>query len=510
MNKNEHTSEAAPLTFPVLDKRRAGLLLHPTSLPGGVGTGDLGPNAYRFVDFLASCDFTVWQMLPVNPTHGNLSPYACQSIHAGNTRLISLELLESQGWLKKGTEPPPAADADEHDAFLYRKARLREGHAGFLRAATPKDREAYEEFKAKRAYWLENYALFQALQDEYEGGPWWEWEPALRDREPAALEEARTRLAAPLEQYRFEQFLFFRQWLALKRYANEHGILLFGDMPIFVAENSTAVWARRHYFRLDEEGRPLVVAGVPPDYFSATGQRWGNPLYNWERMREDDFWWWRERVRNHLLLFDLVRIDHFRGFEAHWEIQGTADTAIHGYWVKGPGQELFEILRREFHPLRLVAEDLGTITPEVTALRDQFELPGMKVLQFAFDRNPDNPYLPHNHVPNSVVYTGTHDNNTTAGWFDELSREERLYVCSYLGVNESEMPWALVRSALMSVAELAIVPMQDILGLGAGSRMNTPGVAEGNWRWRFQWAQIPAGLEARMRGLIRLYGRSPS
>lgn len=490
----------------VLDRRRAGLLLHPTSLPGNSDTGDLGPNAYQFVDFLASCGFSVWQMLPVNPTHGNLSPYACQSIHAGNANLISLELLAAEGWLKKHDDEALAAE----QPIVYRRARLREAHAGFLRSASAANRQAYAAFKAKRAYWLENHALFQALQEAYNGAPWWEWATPLRDRDPQALEQARGRLAQAIEQHRFEQFVFFRQWLALKRYANDRGILLFGDIPIFVAENSTAVWARRHYFRLDEQGRPLVVAGVPPDYFSATGQRWGNPLYDWERMRQDNFWWWRERVKNHLLLFDLVRIDHFRGFEAHWEIGGTEQTAVKGQWVKAPGEELFSTLQREFHPLRLVAEDLGTITPEVTDLRDRFGFPGMKILQFAFDGNPDNPYLPHNHVPNSVVYTGTHDNNTTVGWYQELPSETRRYVREYLGESTVDVAWLLLRTAFMSVAKLAVVPMQDVLGLGAESRMNTPGIDEGNWRWRFEWAQVPADLASRVHRVVRLYGREVS
>jgi 4-alpha-glucanotransferase len=481
------------------------VLLHPTSLPGDLDTGDLGPSAYQFVDLLAVSGCTVWQMLPVNPTHGNLSPYACQSIHAGNVRLISLQVLEAEGWLEKDDDVGAHLAAQGPSA--YRCSRLAQARVGFLAVASPMDRTAYEEFKAKGAYWLENYALFQALQEEYVGAPWWEWPPALRDREPRALEDARIRLAEAMEQHRFEQFVFFRQWRALKRYANDRGILLFGDMPIFVAENSTAVWARRHYFRLNDVGRPLVVAGVPPDYFSATGQRWGNPLYDWDRMRQDDFWWWRERVKNHLILFDLVRIDHFRGFEAHWEICGTEETALKGQWVKAPGLELFTTLQNAFDPLRLVAEDLGTITPEVTALRDRFKFPGMKVLQFAFDGNPDNPYLPHNHVPNSVVYTGTHDNNTTLGWYQELSGKERSYFLDYLGDQAAEIPWAMVRTALMSVAKLAILPMQDVLGLDADGRMNTPGVDEGNWRWRFSWQEIPADLTSRMHHVIRLYGR---
>ena len=486
----------------VLDRRRAGLLLHPTSLPGGHGNGDLGPDAYRFVDFLCECGFTVWQMLPINPTHGNLSPYATQSIHAGSPNLISLTLLEARGWLR-----PDSSKRSEHDDPAYRRTRLEEAYAGFSDTATPEERDEYESFLRERGYWLNNYALFQGLKQSQHGAPWWEWPAPFRDRDATALEQARTDLTDLIEQHVFEQFLFFRQWRALKKYANERGVLLFGDMPVFVADNSTAVWARRHYFRLDREGRPEVVAGVPPDYFSATGQRWGNPHYNWQRMQQDDFWWWRERVKNHLELFDIVRVDHFRGFEAYWEIPASEPTAMNGRWVRAPGEELFATLQRQFHPLPLVAEDLGIITPEVTALRERFNIPGMKVLQFAFDGGADNPYLPHNHEANSVVYSGTHDNNTTLGWFEELPPKSRSYVCNYLGVTPAAMPWAMMRVALSSVSRLAVLTMQDILSLGAQHRMNKPGTVEGNWRWRFEWRQLSPDIEMRLRRLISLYGR---
>jgi 4-alpha-glucanotransferase len=489
-------------SYPVLDRRRAGILLHLTSLPGGYGNGDLGPHAYRFVDFAAACGFSVWQTLPLGPTDGGLSPYSCQSIYAGNPRLISLELLVQQGWLE------PDSGVVSRDPAAYRRARLRQARAGFLHSASAAHREEYRSFTAQQAYWLNNHAMFQAIKEAQGGGAWWEWPKPLRHRDPDALQEARVSLADSIEQHRFEQFLFFQQWLALKRYANQQGILLFGDMPIFVAEDSVTVWARWHYFRLNAEGRPQVVAGVPPDYFSATGQRWGNPHYDWEQMQRDNFKWWRERLRNQLLLFDLIRIDHFRGFEAIWEIDGREETAVNGRWVKVPGKELFQALQQEFRTLPVVAEDLGIITPEVNSLRDYFGFPGMRVLHFAFDDSPDNPYLPHNHVANCVVYAGTHDNNTTLGWFSELTPKNRAYVCEYLGISNPEtMPWPVVRSLYASVAKLAVVTMQDILGLEAKHRMNVPGVAQGNWQWRFSWDQIAVGTEAKLRHLARLYGR---
>ena len=475
----------------ILDKRRAGVLLHPTSLPGG----DLGPNAYRFADFLAQAGFSVWQMLPLGPTrHDDASPYNCLSAHAGNPRLVSPGRIGEWGWL----EPATAGDGREalHHAFR-----------AFGSRASGEERAAYEAFRESEQAWLEDYALFEALRKEHHGLAWWEWPPALRDRGPDALGQARARLAADIEEVRFEQFVFARQWRELKAYANERGVLLFGDMPIFVAHDSTEVWAHREYFLLDAAGQPLMVAGVPPDYFSATGQRWGNPLYDWERMRADGFRWWTIRLRTELQRFDLIRVDHFRGFEACWEIPAAAATAENGRWAKAPGRELFAALTRELGALPLVAEDLGFITPAVHALREQYGFPGMKILQFAFDSGPDNPYLPHNHSADCVVYTGTHDNDTTRAWFEDLPPEKQLAVVEYLGYRHEPMPWPLIRAALMSVARLAVLPLQDILGLGRGQRMNTPGTTSGNWRWRFEWDQLTEDVGAKLKRLIALYGR---
>lgn len=480
--------------------RRAGILLHPTSLPGSAA-GALGAGARRFVDFLAAAGVSVWQMLPLGPTHADLSPYQCTSVHAGNPRLICLHGLAERGWLEHlpapRVEPPP----DWH------AVQLKAAHAGFRERAQADDRHAFEAFSERHCAWLDDFALYEALRGEHGRRGWSDWPVALRDREPEAIVAARTRLAPVIAQVRFEQFVFFTQWHALRDYAARRGILLFGDMPIFVAYDSAEVWAHREYFRVDTEGRLEVVAGVPPDYFSATGQRWGNPHYRWDRIEQDGFRWWIDRMRTQRELFDLIRIDHFRGFEAHWEIPAHAETAVDGQWVKGPGERLFQALLDTFHDLPLIAEDLGIITAEVDALRVRFGLPGMKILQFAFGGAADNPYLPHNHERLSVVYTGTHDNDTSLGWYAGLDQATCAHLHEYLGHPHESMPWPLIRAAFASVAALAVVPLQDVLALGSEHRMNTPGVTEGNWRWRFHWDQLPEELAEKLRGLAALYGR---
>ncbi len=485
----------------VLAGRRAGVLLHPTSLPGGRDGGDLGKEAYRFVDFMVASGLSVWQMLPLGPTHGDLSPYQCLSVHAGNPSLISFERLVEWGWLAPDAMPADCAIPAQRDACLQLCLN------GFQRNADGEERAAYKAFMSEHAHWLEDYALYQAIRIDQQGRSWIDWPAALRDRDAKAIKEAARRLAATMERVRFEQFLFFRQWHQLRDYANERQVLLFGDIPIFVAHDSAEVWAHRENFAVDECGAPLTVAGVPPDYFSETGQRWGNPHYRWDHLQEQGFRWWVERIATQLDLFDLVRIDHFRGFEAYWEIAADTETAIDGRWVKAPGEDLFEALEAGFDPLPLVAEDLGTITPEVDELRKRFGLPGMKILQFAFDGDPKNVYLPPHHEVNSVVYTGTHDNDTTLGWFQSLSPEEQAAVRGYLGNSPEDMPWLLIRTALMSVADLVLVPMQDWLGQGSEHRMNRPGTEDENWRWRFRWEQIPEGLELRIRHLVEVYDR---
>lgn len=457
-------STAAATGLP-LARRRAGVLLHVASLPGESAAGTLGAAARRFVDLLAEAGFSVWQMLPVGPGD---SPYGSRSTYAGDPRLID-----------------PADGA-------------RRGAA---------HEKAFREFCSAERGWLEDFALFTALNGAHDGCAWWRWPPPLRDRHPAALSRARRAHARTIGRVRREQFRFHRQWQALRDYARERGVMLFGDLPVFVAHGSADVWAHRDYFRLGRDGLPAFVAGVPPDYFTAEGQLWGNPLYDWERLAQDGFSWWVDRVCAQLARFDLLRVDHFRGLEACWEIPADAASARHGRWVKVPGRALFEAIHARCGAGRLIAEDLGIITPEVIALREAFSIPGMLVLQFAFDGSRDNPYLPHNHVRRAVVYTGTHDNDTTAGWWRSLDREVRQRVQAYFGREDPPMPETLVTAAYASVAGLAIVPFQDLLGLGSQARLNTPGTSRGNWSWRFDWAELPAGLAGDQRRLLDEAGR---
>lgn len=486
------------------EQRCAGVLLHPTSLPGAADNGDLGPDAYRFADFLAASGMSIWQILPHGPTHEDLSPYQCLSIHAGNPGWISSTPLIERGWIElsdldyfKSTHPVD-----------WRKACIRKAHEGFQERATESERNEYQVFLSQHDSWLLEFALYIALRAENDQICWASWPQPVRDREQAAIAAARVRLAKEIEQVRFEQFLFFCQWQELKQYANKNGIAIFGDLPIYVAYDSADVWVCREQFDLDQDGQPISVAGVPPDYFSPTGQRWGNPHYHWQKMVSDGFVWWRQRLRTIIELYDFVRIDHFRGFESYWAIPNGAETAATGSWVKAPGDSLFQVLANEFGSLPFVAEDLGIITPEVTALRTKYGLPGMKVLQFAFDGGPQNPHLPHNHERLSVVYTGTHDNNTTLGWFGALSPEKQALVQTYLGHSQAPMPWPMIRAAMASVANITIIPMQDLLELGADCRMNTPAITKGNWRWRFDWEQIGEGTTGRINELVRMYGRT--
>ena len=480
-----------------LDRRRAGVLLHPTSLPGPGPCGSLGPQAHNFVGFLADCGMSVWQMLPVGPPQWGGSPYQTSSAHAGSPRLIALEPLLDRGWLE---------DARADDTAETKLQALRRSWCGFRKHAADADRQALAGFVAENAYWLEDYVLFRALHEERQAC-WWDWPESLRRRDHVALDDARKRLGAELGYIRYEQFLFFSQWQALREHANGMGVRLFGDMPIFVAHDSAEVWAKPHDFDLREDGSLRVVAGVPPDYFSATGQRWGNPLYRWDRVQADGFRFWLDRIRTQMRLFDMVRIDHFRGFESYWEIPAEEDSAVNGRWVKALGDELFERLHQRFGPLPLIAEDLGIITEAVEALRRKYRLPGMKVLQFAFSGDASNPYLPFHHDRDSVVYTGTHDNDTTLGWYLSLSDQERAYVQEYLGHPSEEMPWPLIRCALGSRSHLAILPLQDLLALDGSHRMNVPGTTGDNWNWRFSWDQVRRALPGQLRRLVALYGR---
>ena len=481
---------------PLLKDRRAGVLLHPTSLPGAREQGNLGQDARRFIDFLQAAAVSVWQMLPLGPTHTDRSPYQCMSVHAGNVCLICLDDLVENGWLL--TEM--ARDAPFHEC-------LKQAKSAFDAVAGAAEAEAYAQFRNAHAFWLDPYSLYQAIRQEQGYRPWYQWPEALRDWQRAW--SVRDNYAALADQVCFEQYLFFSQWSALRRYANERGVALFGDLPIYAAHDSADVWSNTALFSVDHTGALELVAGVPPDYFSATGQRWGNPLYRWDILEQQDYGWWVDRFKTQLELFDLLRLDHFRGFEKYWEIPATADTAIDGRWVAGPGAKLFDRLRQVFGDLPLIAEDLGIITPEVDALRLAFDFPGMKILQFAFDGGEDNPYLPHNHERLSVVYTGTHDNDTTLGWFESLDEEGRGKVNSHLAQYQNDIPWQLIEVALDSVAALAIFPMQDLLSLGSAARMNTPGTTENNWHWRFSWSQVQPELATQLRELIKRYDRNP-
>ncbi len=489
------------MTDSLLDQRRAGVLLHLTSLPGTGLQGNMGQQAYHFVDFLAAAGMTVWQVLPLGPAELHGSPYQSDSVHAGNTLLIDLHQLVSDGWL--------AHDPGDHaeQTPQHHKTLLSDAKRGFDQHAGDQDRNSYLEFKTDHAAWLDDYGMYQTIRTLQGGRPWWEWPIKLRGRDPAALAQISAEQALDIEQIRFEQFVFYRQWQRLHSYARQQGIYLFGDVPYYAAHDSVDTWVHPDNFRIGPEGQPQYVAGVPPDAFAATGQRWGNPVYNWDRIAADGFAWWLERIRTCQTMFDMVRLDHFRGFESFWQIPADSPTAERGEWIPAPGEQLLSALQENFPRLPLVAEDLGIITREVRELRDKFHLPGLKVLQFAFDNDSDNPYLLHNHVRNSVVCTGTHDNNTTLGWFIDLDEEKRQHVVDYLAHPGDPMPWPLIRTAMSSVAQLAIIPMQDLLGLDGDHRMNTPGIVGGNWSWRFTWPEVPVDLARELRVMLQSYDR---
>jgi 4-alpha-glucanotransferase len=493
--------------------RSSGVLLHPTSLPGPGGIGELGDHAYRWVDFLVDGGQSLWQVMPLGPTGYGDSPYQSFSSFAGNPLLISLERLHQDGWLTR-------ADLDDLDlredrvdygpVITGRVDRLGRAARAFDARAGGAQRDAFDAFCAREAAWLDDFALFMALKERHGGRAWNEWEPALRDRDGAALAAVAAQSAEVLRRHKLWQHWFHQQWSALRSYANTLGVKVVGDVPIFVAYDSADTWANRELFHLDAAGAPTVVAGVPPDYFSATGQRWGNPLYRWKRMAATGFDWWIRRFRTTLDFVDLVRVDHFRGFAGYWEIPAAEPTAVKGRWVKGPGQPFFDALEAALGELPILAEDLGVITPDVEALRDDNALPGMKVLQFAFAGGADDPYLPHNYTSNALVYTGTHDNDTTVGWYAQAPEEERDLVRRYLARGDETVAWELWRAASASVADLAIAPLQDLLGLGSEARMNTPGVASGNWSWRFRWPDIPDWLAGELRDMAEVYGRVAS
>jgi 4-alpha-glucanotransferase len=479
--------------------RRTGVLLHPTSLPGPAAQGQLNQEAFNFIDFLHDSKVSIWQVLPLGPTHEDGSPYQSYSAFALNPKLLDLTVLKQ--W--------PFLPASELTDCLAGNNPLQAVYHLFMTCADQEQLLRFSHFKSTHQYWLEDYACYCCIKQNHGHTSWVDWPAPLRDREAKALAEFTHKQATEMDIIRFEQFVLYTIWHSIKGYATLKKIALFGDIPIFVAHDSADVWANRSLFHLDAQGSPMTIAGVPPDYFSANGQRWGNPHYCWQAMAKDDYAWWIRRLAHNLLLYDMVRIDHFRGLESFWEIAADEATAINGKWVKAPGKKLLSLFQKHFRALPIVAEDLGIITPEVEALRDHFHLPGMKVLQFAFDSDANNPYLPHNHVKCSVVYTGTHDNNTSAGWFAQLDEATRNYCLAYLNYPKEPMPWPLIQSALASIAQIAIIPMQDLLAGGSEQRMNTPGTTQGNWCWRFQWQQLPKGLSRHIEKLNILYGRNP-
>ena len=498
------------LGFDPLARRSSGVLLHISSLPGPHGSGDLGAEAYHFVDWLARAGQSLWQILPLSPVGPGNSPYHSPSTFAGNPLLVDLDQLQRSGWLA----PQPAAEfeagrCDFERVAPYRMACLQQAWQGFQRQASPEDGAAFARFRLQEAHWLEGYALFMALQQRY-GEAWPQWPSPLARAEVAALAEAAGELAEALGFFSFIQWCFSTQWQRLRHHAHERGIFIVGDVPIFVAHHSADVWLNAEQFDLDALGQPRVVAGVPPDHFSASGQRWGNPLYRWDVMAADGFGWWRDRLAHVLTQVDVARIDHFRGVQSYWEIPAHEPTAAAGNWRPGPGLALFDALNKNqaTSPLPLMAEDLGQITSEVTALRQACGLPGMRVMQFAFGDTPANPYLPHNFDVNTVAYTGTHDNDTTLGWWQTTCERERQAARDYLGpLADTEINWAMLQSLSQSVANTVIFPLQDVLGLGSAHRMNTPGLAHGCWAWRFEWQQVQAQAQ-RLAHLTHAHGRN--
>lgn len=494
--------------------RESGILLHPTSLPGRWGIGDLGAAAYLFVDFLEAAGQHLWQVMPLGPTGYGDSPYQSFSAFAGNPLLISFDLLLEQGLLAEEdlADAPafPAGRVDYGQVIPFKQQVLRRSFARFRAGASPAVQRAYEEFHQQQRDWLDSYALFSALKEHHQGAVWNTWEPAIARREPEAVARWSHQLHEQIAYHIYCQFLFFSQWLNLKQYANERGIRIIGDIPIFVAYDSDDVWANRDMFALDAQGNPTVVAGVPPDYFSATGQLWGNPLYRWDVLARRGYDWWIARFRATLTLVDIARIDHFRGFAAYWEVPAHEPTAINGRWVTGPGARLFEAVGQALGRLPIIAEDLGLITPDVEELRDQFNFPGMKVLQFAFGGDADNPYLPHNYERSCIAYSGTHDNDTTIGWWRTAPAEVHHHVRTYFGVDGGDIAWDFIRAAMASVADMAVFPLQDVLKLGSEARMNVPGQPGGNWTWRYTPEMLSSQVIERLKDLTALYGRLPA
>jgi 4-alpha-glucanotransferase len=494
--------------------RSSGILLHPTSLPGPFGSGDFGAPSYHFIDWLSKAGQSLWQMLPLGPIGWANSPYMSLSAFAGNPLLIDLYGLVSNGWLLQNELDDTLFkihnSINYQEVIPFRMNMLVKAFNNFVNQSNTDFQSQYITYCMREKFWLDDYALFQALNKKYGGEEWTSWEHDIAKRDPNAIIKATEELKEHIEFHKFTQWCFDSQWKKIKSYALAHGIKIIGDIPIFVSQHSSDVWSNPQMFELDNDGVPKLVAGVPPDYFSESGQRWGNPLYRWDIMKQDNYRWWIGRFRKALEMFDIVRIDHFRGFESYWEIPETEETAKIGKWKKGPGAVFFKTVKEVLGTLPIIAEDLGIITPEVTALREKLNFPGMKVLQFAFTGGPENLFLPHNFERNSVVYTGTHDNDTTYGWYANATDHERDFVRRYCKTDGHEIHWDLIKLALQSPANVAVIPFQDVIGLGSEGRMNFPGTIEGNWEWRFTWDQVGPEPAERLYELSALYGRFSS
>ncbi|TDX45521.1 4-alpha-glucanotransferase [Orenia marismortui] len=486
-------------------KRSSGILLHPTSLPGKYGIGSLGKEVYEFIDFLNDSKQRLWQICPLGPTGFGDSPYQCFSAFAGNPLLIDLETLKEEGLLLE--EELNLEEGFDHDYVDYGRVinfkfdLYRSAFQRFNSIASEAEKSKFEAYCQNNIEWLEDYTLFMALKDNFNGRPWTEWDEEIKFREDSAMDKYKEELKDTIEFHKFMQYLFFKQWTAVKDYANEKDIKIVGDIPIFVAFDSADAWSNPEIFYFDENLNPTKVAGVPPDFFSETGQLWGNPLYNWEKLKERNYDWWIKRFEVILDQADILRLDHFRGFAAYWAVPAGEDTAINGQWESGPGADLFNVLRDKLGKLPIIAEDLGIITEDVEELRDQFEFPGMKILQFAFETDESNEYLPRNYPENSVVYTGTHDNDTTLGWFLNSDTKVKENVEKFLNIEASNICWGLIEAAWSSVSVFAIAPLQDVLELGSEARFNTPGAPAGNWQWRYKKEMLTEDVKNKLKKL---------
>ncbi len=496
----------------MMKERASGILLHPTSLPGKYGIGTLGRAAYEFIDFLVKAKQQYWQMLPLGPTGYADSPYQCFSSHAGNPNLIDLDLLVKSRLLQPADleDYPHFSDSTINFEGIQqtRLPLLKKAFQSFTTYADSTEKLAYRNFLKDQSKWISDYAIFRAIKANRNQKPWYQWEDPLKRREPEAIQAIQALLHEEIDFNKFQQFLFFKQWIAVREYASNHKVRIIGDIPLYVALDSADAWANPELFEFNGQLNPVRVGGVPPDYFSETGQLWGNPLFRWDVLKAQGYRWWIDRIRTNLFLYDIIRIDHFRGFAAYWAVPYGEKTAINGKWIPCPGKEFFEALRNEFGDLPIIAEDLGVITPDVEELRDSFGLPGMKILQFAFDSSEANDYIPYNYVKNCIVYTGTHDNDTVVGWFENASAADRAYVLDYLNTNDHDIHWSFIRLAWASVANTAILPMQDLLGLKTSARMNLPGTTRDNWQWRVAADAFTPELAAKLAHLTVTYGRT--